>query len=277
MENNRISYDKLIFDFDKIFNKAKNIKQRIELEIKKINNSYIILMDEITASFEQQHNKLNEKEKNIKFELDLKVTKIKEELENFLKESNDILISCERIEKAIKYYEKKKINNEIKILYYISEINKNNEIAKNFIKKQIKNIEIYYNSDLNTLEYKDYYCSGIPIPKNIKIEKQESKLLIYWDIDNYIIKDFNKKNIQYKIEVKEDNKILVYKSSEKHITIDKYKYNIKYEVKIRAFFDCYFGDWSENIKFKIDKDLPKEKNNNNLMKANINHKSFFKK
>ena len=150
-------------------------------------------MDEITASFEQQHNNLKEKEKNIKSELDLKVTKIKEELENFLMESNDILISCERIEKAIKYYEKKKINNEIKTLYYISEINKNNEITKDFIKKQIKNIEINYNSDLNKLEYKDYYFSGIPIPKNIKTEEQEGKLIIYWDIEYFMFKDFNLK------------------------------------------------------------------------------------
>ena len=154
MEDNGISYDKSIFDFDKIFNKAKNIKQRIEEEIEKINKAHTILMDKINASFEQQHISLNEKEKNIKHELDLKVTKIKEELENFLSESNDILISCERIDKAIKFYEKNKINNEIKTLYYISEINKNNEIAKGFIKKQIKNIEIYYNSDLYTLEYK---------------------------------------------------------------------------------------------------------------------------
>ena len=157
-------------------------------------------MDEITASFEQQHIKLKEKEKNIKSELDLKVTKIKEELENFLMESNDILISCERIEKAIKYYEQKKINNEIKTLYYISEINKNNEITKDFIKKQIKNIEINYNSDLNKLEYKDYYFSGIPIPKNIKTEEQEGKLIIYWDIEYFMFKDFNLKifNIKQK-------------------------------------------------------------------------------
>ena len=68
-------------------------------------------MDIITESFKAQHIKLNEKEKNIKSELDLKVTKIKEELEKFLIESNEIIISFERMEKATKYYEKKKINN----------------------------------------------------------------------------------------------------------------------------------------------------------------------
>ena len=73
-------------------------------------------MDEITSSFEERHNQLIETEKELKAELDLKVTEVKNELENFLIESNDIILSCERTDKANKYHEKKNENKEIKSL-----------------------------------------------------------------------------------------------------------------------------------------------------------------
>ena len=78
-----------------------SIKEKIELEIQKVNNSRDILLDEITKSFEEQRIKLNEKEKALKSELDLKVTELKDKLEKFYIESNDILSSFERINKAI--------------------------------------------------------------------------------------------------------------------------------------------------------------------------------
>ena len=116
LEESGISYGKTVSEFDKIFKKTKNIKDRIEEEIEEINNLHKKLMDGITASFEEQHIKLNHRENELKSDLDIKVTQIKNQLENFLIESHDIITSCERAEKANKYYEKKNDINEIKTL-----------------------------------------------------------------------------------------------------------------------------------------------------------------
>ena len=99
LEKNGVSYDKSIIEFKQIFNKVKNIKQKIEEEIEKIIKLHEKIMNDITASFIEQHEKLNQKENELKSELDLKVTNIKEELENFLIESNDVLTSCEITDK----------------------------------------------------------------------------------------------------------------------------------------------------------------------------------
>jgi hypothetical protein len=155
LEDSGISYEKTISEFDKIFKKTKNIKDRIEEEIEEINNLHKKLMDQISTSFKEQHTQLIHKENELKLELDIKVTKVKNQLENFLVESHDILKSCERVEKANKYYEKKKDNNEIKTLFYISKINELNEKAKELIQKPIKNLDIFFNSDLNNIDYKD--------------------------------------------------------------------------------------------------------------------------
>ena len=172
LEENNITYKESISEFDKVFDKAKDIKKKIEEEIEKINNLHSKVMDEITKSFEEQRIKLNETENEIKYQLDIKVTKMKEELEKFLTEANDILISCERTEKATKYFEKKNNDNDIRYLFYISEINKNNEKAKELFDKPIKNINISFKYD-NILEFKEYYIKESQEEEKIVIEEKE--------------------------------------------------------------------------------------------------------
>ena len=87
-----ISYDKSIYEFDKLFKMAKNTKQRIEEEKEELNLSHKKIINEITSSFEEQRLKLNRKEKQLKLELDEKVKTIKEELDKLLIESNNIII-----------------------------------------------------------------------------------------------------------------------------------------------------------------------------------------
>ena len=186
LEENNITYKDSISEFDKVFDKAKDIKKKIEEEIEKINNLHSKIMDEITKSFEVQRIKLNEKENEIKYELDIKVTKVKEELEKFLIESNDILISCERTEKATKYFKKKNNGNDIRYLYYISEINKNNEKAKELLDKPIKNMKVSLKID-NTLEFKEYYINEIdPKEENIIKIKEDNNIFnpLFVDINN---------------------------------------------------------------------------------------------
>ena len=259
LEESDISYEKTVSEFDKIFKKTKNIKDRIEEEIEEINNLHKKIMDEITASFKEQHIKLNNEENELKSDLDMKVTKAKNQLENFLLESMNILTSCERAEKANKYYEKKNDNNKIKTLYYITKIIKLNEKSKELFQKPIKNLDIYFNSDLNNIDYKEYYFSGIPIPKNIKAEEKGNKVYISWDIDDFRIKNFDINNIKYKIEIKGANKTSTYESLETNLILQDYQLNIEYEIKIKCEIDDYFGKWSQIENFTIENKGNEEK------------------
>ena len=73
----------------------------------------------------------------------------------------------------------------VKLKHYIiiSKINSINNGTITLFKKPIKNLEIsFYNN--NTLNYKEYYFNGIPIPKNIKLEEINNEIKISWDLDD---------------------------------------------------------------------------------------------
>ena len=280
MEDNGISYKDLISEFDEIFQKAKNLKIKIESEIEKIDGTYKNIENEIVLSFKKQHIELDEKEKNLKLELNVKVKQIREELEKNLTISSNILLSCEKTNENIKKFETK-INNDIKTLYYISEINKNKEKAKEFINKKIRNYDISFESDKYVF-YNDYYFNGIPIPKNIKAEKREGKLYIFWDLDNSNIKNIKTDSIKYSLIIKIiGSDLLGYKCE----TNDKfYYYNYydeinDYEIKVRALIDNYQSEWS-TIKKSKNKDQPElnifanNKNNNSLSSTSIFNEKF---
>ena len=250
MKKYNISFDKSVSEFDQIFKKAKITKQRIEEEIEEINIAHKKLINEITTSFEEKHIQLNRKEKQLKLELDEKVKKIKEELNKFLIESKNIILFCERSSKAIENYEKKNYVEDIETLYYISEININNEKTKEFFKIPKRNLDISFNSDLDVLDYKDYYFSGIPVPNNIKKEIQGQNVIISWDINNFKLKEFDMKNIKYVLEIKNGDKFYSNETTEKKMLLDMYKLNNFFEIKIKASIDDIFGNWSEMKKFQ---------------------------
>ena len=248
---------------------AKNTKQRIEEEKEVLNLSQTKIINEITSSFEEQRLKLNRKEKQLKLELDEKVKTIKEELDKLLIELNNIILFCERTNKAIENYEKKNNKEIIETLYYISEINNNNEKVKELFKKQIKNIDISFNSDSNTLVYKDYYFSGIPIPKNIKNETQGKgrRVIISWDIDDFKIKDLDIKNIKYLLEIRNGNQVYTKETCDKKISLNMNMLNNDYNIKIRAFIDDIYGNWSEIKNFNNNQQ------NHNPFMSNMGNKN----
>ena len=234
MEENNISYKNSISKFEVIFKKTKNLKDRIEQEIEKLNYLY-----------DQKKIELAEEYKKQQIELDEKNINMKNELNQFLKESNNVLLSCEKIWKAIENYKIEKDNYEMKTLHYISQIHTNKEDAKNFLKKPIRNLNNFIKS-YNLFKkdnYNYYYFSGIPIPKNISTYKYGEQLYISWSIGEAI---FNYE-IKYSVELKMNGKILTYEVNDTNILIDKFDKNGIYEIKVRAFFDDLFSDWT-NIK-----------------------------
>ena len=114
LEENNISYKNSISKFEVIFKKTKNLKDRIEQEIEKLNYLY-----------DQKKIELAEEYKKQQIELDEKNINMKNELNQFLKESNNVLLSCEKIWKAIENYKIEKDNYEMKTLHYISQIHTN--------------------------------------------------------------------------------------------------------------------------------------------------------
>ena len=203
-------------------------------------------LNEITENYKYQCNYLNEK-----------VAEMKIELDKFLKEANNILLSCENIFNATKKSNIMNDNYEIKTLFYISEIYKNNEKAKMFFKKPIRNLNLNIGTSNkenpflldrnNWHNYTYYYFSGITVPKDIKVYKNNNKLSISWSMDEMRTKD----SIKYCLQIKINGKEFIYENNIIGFVLDKYDENAEYEIKIRVCINDSFGEWSETKKFKI--------------------------
>ena len=253
------------------------MKEKIEKEIKKIEDSQLKVFGEITSSFKKKHLELEKEEKDLTFELITKVTKIKNELENSLKESDKKLSICEKIIQAGINFEKTFNQNELKKLYYIIEMKKKEEETKNLIKKKIKNYSICFDNEYNEISFDEYYFNVIPIPKDINYEIKADNLLLTWKIGDSKIEE----PYEYIIQINVNNKEKIYKTPFNQFLLEKYESNVEYEVKIRVSSDDEFGDWSEIKNFKIDSNsnntnifftsgLFNSKNNDNYNKKNYN-------
>ena len=109
---------------------------------------------EITEYYKIKRSNLIKEEKDIKDNLQFEVTKIKEKLEEYLLFSNKIIKNIERINKGIKTLEKEE--NILKILTYISEINKSNLDMKKLFKTLMRNIKISFEEKENKVKYEEY-------------------------------------------------------------------------------------------------------------------------
>ena len=283
LEDNNIIFSKVIFEFDEIFNKIKNIKQKIEEEIEELTISRKTLYNEITFIYEEEYLRLNQEETKIKIELDENVNTIREELQNNLNMINNIILQCEETNKAIINYNQNYDNNKIKTIYYISEINKNNKIFKDYFKVPIKDYKISFSNFSKSIVINENYIIGIPIPKDINIFKYFSKLSISWNICNVKFPEYEIGKLKYKIELSDDIATNEYQVPQSLFILDKYKENIEYKIKIRTMIDNNtYSDWSEIIKFKVKNSLFSDNpilvinENDNIGNSN-NLKSLFEK
>ena len=108
--------------------------QKIDILYDKVDNG-------VTKKFEQKHNILKTEENNLKNQLKNELKKVKEKLEIFLTECNSLIRINEKINKGIKSLEKEE-KKMIKILSYLSKINKNQKEMDIIFQKLMKNINI---------------------------------------------------------------------------------------------------------------------------------------
>jgi hypothetical protein len=94
----------------------------------------------------------------------------------------------------------------IKIMSYITKINKIEKEMNNIFNELMRNIKISYNEEESIIKYEEYYFNGIPKPYNIEFKDISfDNLKIEWKIDNLNINNFEYKNIKYEIEMRKEN------------------------------------------------------------------------
>ncbi len=244
-------------DFDIKAQNLKNIKDKIEKEIKEINIAYEKLDKEVNKSFKLKHEKLLKEESDMKDKLQAEVTKIKSKLEEYLSLANNLIRNYERITKGIKVLNKEEENKNIEMiknLTYISKINKYQKDMNNISQILMKNLKLNFIED--NIKYEEYYFNGLPIPKDIQISDISSnEFKISWKIDNLNIEDIDKNKIEYKVEIRKENGQFksAYQGNNMNYNIDKINSDTIYEIKICSIYNNAKSKYSEIKKIRTYK------------------------
>ena len=212
-------------------------------------------MKKLTKSFEIKHEKLLNEENNMKEDLQLEVTKIKEKLEIFLTETNEGIRIGNKIKKGIDKLQKEKENNIIKVIAYISKLNKSQKKMNNLFKELIKNTNINFLEKENKIKYEDYYFNGIQIPKNIEVNNIGNfNVDVTWKIDEIKIENLNNNDTKFRVEIKKENPydkfIQVYEGMNKNYKIINLESDTNYQIRINCINNNLIGNWSEVVRFK---------------------------
>ena len=241
-----------------ISKKITNLKNKIEEEINKVNDLYEKTIKDLTLSYEKKHELLLIEENNLKEKLQNEVTKTKENLEFFLSESNKEIKMYERINKGIKKVENEE-KNTIKVLSYVSKINKVQKNMKQLLSKLMKNINFSYEQEKNNIKYDEYYFNGIQIPKNIEFKDiSPSKINISWAVDDINIINIDNNKIKYKVEMRKENENFkeIYEGNNTYYSINNLVKNTNYELRICSIYNDLIGEWTKIHKIKtVDDNL----------------------
>ena len=280
-ENNNIKNIDILQNQNKL-NESKEqvikLRNLINSEIDKINNTYDRIYNEIEKLFGIDESKKEQKEELIdlvKFE----VTKIKEKFENYITNCNNSISFSEQINKLIKIlnYSEEEKNKYIKLVF-ISEIN--DEIRKMEVLKYelMKNINIILIKEEYKIKFEEYYFNGIPIPHNIEFKDINSNYFnILWDIDNINIINIDKKKLKFIVELRKKNDekfIKVYEGNNKAYLVSQLKNNTDYEIRICCKFDAIIGPWSKIHEIKTREIIYKYPKNPKTIKMKYNNKEY---
>ena len=170
LKKENININDYIKEFVESSKNVITIKEKIENEIKNINESYKKMNKETTKSFELKHEKLIKEEKEIKDKLDNEVTKIKEKLDEYLSLSNTLIRNYDKINKGVQGLNKEEHNNNINILKtltYISKINKNQEEMNKIFKILMKSLKLDFIDD--NIKYEEFFLMAYQYLKIYKL------------------------------------------------------------------------------------------------------------
>jgi len=154
----------------------------------------------------------------------------------------------------------------IKLISYISKINKNKRNNKKLFSELMKNIKFKYEED--KINYEEYYFNGIPKPINIQFKDiTNSSLNISWNIDNIN----NNEEIKYRIEMRKENEEFkeIYKGNNNNYIINNLIKDTNYEFIIYSFYNNLIESKSEIYKIKTL--------NSNIINESKREDEFIKK
>ena len=257
LKNENISIEDCIEEFNEYFEKLNNLKDKTENEMSNLDKLYDKADKDLKDSFEEKHLNLTKQENEIRERLQNEVTKIKEKLELYLSNNNNLIRSCEKIYKGIKALEKEE-KQMIRILSYVSKINKNKKEMKELLEEEMKNLKIEFIKEETDIKYTEYYFNGFQCEvKDIEIsELSLDKFKISWKFEqknqNKLIN--NPENFNFQVELrKEDlNEVFksVYEGKSSNCTINNLESNITYDVRIGIKYNNIIVSFSKIKQFK---------------------------
>ena len=142
----------------------------------------------------------------------------------------------------------------IKVLSFVSKIQKSQKEMKKLFQELMKNLKISFD-EKNKIIYEEYYFNGIQIPRNIQFkEVGNNSFKVFWDIDNINIKEINNNQIKFRVEKREEKEnekfIKIYEGNNLNCLINKLNKNTSYEIRICCVFNDLIGRWSKIHKTK---------------------------
>ena len=145
----------------------------------------------------------------------------------------------------------------LKILTYVSKINKNEKEMKNLNDICMRNIKISFDEKENKVKYEGYFFNGIPSPKDIEFKDIEANSLkVNWKIDDINILNIDKNKIKFKIEIRKentnDNFNKKYEGSEMNYLINNLDNNTNYEIRMCSVYNDINSIWSKIKKVKTN-------------------------
>ena len=177
-------------------------------------------------------------------------------MEEYLSLSETLIKQHEKINKGIKKLnekEEKKNINMIKLLTYISKINKNQKEMQKFSEILKKNIKLNFVKD--NINYEEYYFNGLSIPKDIQFSNNTSNgFKISWALDDINLLNIDKNKIKYKVEIRKENEKfkLIYEDNNNNCIINNLYENTNYEIRICSFYNNIISNWTQIYNIKTD-------------------------
>lgn len=241
LKKENLTIDSFSKEFDSNIKKLTNLKNTIENQMLEIDKAYERVDNEATKSYELKREKLNKEEESLKGILKNKVIKMKESLENNLSKVNNLFKSCEKIKIGIQSFEKEE-KTMIRILSYISNINKNEKEIYLLTNSLMKNLAITFNEEQSTIVYDEYYFNGIT---------KENKDVKYIDKEIYKIEEKQEKDLAQKSLVdREEEEEEDEEFKEEKVKFGYFEEKPKEEIK--------FGYLKEKVKFGYIAEKPKD-------------------